>query len=240
MVTLTDLNKLPKQIEQKTRETLDEVETIINKVVELQETKLESKVSIEYKDHASGDVLTTSERAQSICFVTRYKHLPIIGLKDINIQNRDGEYHLDNIGVIRHVLNEYRTIIQNQNDSIYFQRIHNFCYQKLKNDEPERGLSISVINEDKKDLTELFLNILGEKNKALNFIITNSEFGYIYNGILQHSDHDFTDRFLSDYNSGKLNYIFIKHALLLSIIKELLHKYFVLINNLTFPKLGSF
>jgi hypothetical protein len=63
-------------------------------------------------------------------------------------------------------------------------------------------------------------------------------FGYLYNGILQHSDPGFSTQYLEDYTSGALNYVLWKHAHVLGVIRRLLWPYFLLMNVLTFPKLG--
>ena len=56
--------------------------------------------------------------------------------------------------------------------------------------------------------------------------------------ILQHSDEHFSKRFVDEYISGEINYIFWKHAYLLGLIKDLLKPYHMILNQLSFPKLG--
>jgi len=227
---------IPKEVKEKISTTQEEVGRIIKDASELLKTHLGGKISFKYQHSAPSDLLTPFERAQSVCFITRYEHLPV--LESLDIIEIRGKYFLKNIPFIRHLLNEYRSIIANVKDSIYFEKIHTFCHQKMSNKNPSLGLCITVKGEKEEDLTNVFLKTLGEKNKAVKLILKKSDFGYIYNGILQHSDHKYTKRFWEEYYSGKINYIFIKHALLLDYIRDCLYWHYRILNQLTFPKLG--
>ena len=65
------------------------------------------------------------------------------------------------------------------------------------------------------------------------------EFAYLYNGVLQHSDPNYTKRFLADYTTGQLNYLLWKHVRVLGFIKTLLKPYHTMMRVLTFPALGG-
>jgi hypothetical protein len=230
------IKKLPDSVHLKISDTESEIKKIIEESYEVQKSNLTGKISFRYQQGAPMDILTTYERAQSVCFISRYESLPVFnGIETVEIK---GKFYLNNISFIRHVLNEYRSIIDNQGDSIYYAKIHNFCYLKLKNRDPQKGLSITVNHEKDGDITETFMKILGEKYKSIKIILGKSEFDYIYNGILQHSDHKYTKRYWDEYYTGKLNYVFIKHAALLEYIKDCLYWYYRILNQLTFPKLG--
>ena len=239
MIVLEEsLEYLPSEVKRRIEKTIEEVNKIIGKVDEILETKIDGKVSFHFTHSAPTDILSSFERAQSVCFVTKYENL--VGLEEsgIMIEEYKGRFYLRNIDYVRHILNEYRPIIMNKRDSIYYSKIHIFCRDKLLNEDPTKGLSVSVVHECGGDITGLFRKKMDENNKAINFIIENSEFDYIYNGILQHSDHRFTTRFWDDYCTGKINYIFLKHAWLLGYIKNLLYWHYKIINCMTFPKLG--
>ncbi|EPS3402237.1 hypothetical protein ACVD4U_004299, partial [Vibrio vulnificus] len=228
--------ELPEEVKEKLDSIHSEVEEIVNLAYEKVVTEVSGKISFRYEVHGPRDVLTKFERAQSVCFVTRYDSLPIF--EKISVEARDGRFYFANYLEARSVLNEYRAIIQNKNDSVHYQKIHKFCREKLLNTESSFDLCISVRNEDKVDISEVFARLLNEHYKAIKVIIKHCEFDYIYNGILQHSDHNYTERFWEEYSSGEANYIFIKHALLVGYIKDLLVKHHFLFNVLTFPKLG--
>jgi len=219
---------------------LDNLQSEIDQLVELakntQRTNITGSVSFKYEIGAPRDILTDFERAQSVCFVTRYEGLPI--LNDIAVAEHRGRYYLGNIDFIKHILNEYRAIIQNTKDSVHYQKVHKFCRAKLTNRDMSKDLVITVNNEVDADITDTFTKYLDEKIKVITIVLNHTNYGYIYNGILQHSDHRFTKRFLKEYSSGEINYIFIKHAKLLGYIKDCLFWHYKLLNAITFPKLG--
>jgi len=231
-----NIKNLPNAIQLKISDTEFEVNKIIEEARGAQKLNLTGEISFRYQQSAPMDILTTFERAQSVCFISRYEFLPIFN--GIEIVENKGKFHLNNIAFIRHILNEYRSVINNQGDSVYYTNIHNLCYLKLKNRNPQAGLSITVNHEKDGDITETFMKILGERSKSIKIILGKSEFGYIYNGILQHSDHKYTERYWEEYYTGELNYVFIKHAALLGYIKECLYWHYKILNQLTFPKLG--
>ena len=227
---------IPETIKTKIADCENEARTIREEANKIQNTHIEGKISFRYTHSAPADLLTPFERAQSVCFITRYEYLPIVDT--IDIVETQNKFYLGNIAYIRHALNEYRPIIMNVNDSVYYKTIHTFCHKKLDNKDATKGLSISVRHERDEDITDLFNKILGERNKAIKYILDKCEFDYIYNGILQHSDHGYTNRFLANYNTGDINYVFLKHARLLDYIKNCLYWHYRILNQLTFPKLG--
>lgn len=229
---------IPDEINKKLESTMAEAKSLINQAAAEQKTSFSGSFQLSYRHSVldAPDILSEFERAQSISFISRYENFP--EFKGVRILKHKGKFYLDNIDYIRHILNEYRSIILNQSDSVYYGNIHSFCYGRLKNQDPTKGLSITVYNEKREDITEVFLQIIGERNKSIQTIISKLEFDYIYNGILQHSDRRYSQRFHDEYNSGKLNYIFIKHAMPLDFIKESLHLHYRILNQLTRPKLG--
>ena len=139
---------------------------------------------------------------------------------------------------IRFALHEYRPILMNQNDSMYFRNIHRFCRSKLINREETKDLTITVFDEDERDVTMAFTKQLDQEMKAIRIVLSGCEYEYLYNGILQHSDHRYTSRYLHEYHSGQLNYAFLAHALPLGYFRARLGRHYRLINMLTFPKPG--
>ena len=221
-------------------EKLDVVTQDIHRILEVANshlvTDITGEINFTFTISAPRDVLTDFERAQSVCFVSRYEALPVF--KKISITEDNGRCHFGNIHDARHVLNEYRSIIQNKKDSIHYQKIHRFCREKLLNDDHSKDLSIVVNHKDRGDITLDFAKSLDEQAKAIKSIIRHCEFDYIYNGILQHSDHRYTKRFWDEYSSGEINYTFAKHALIAGNIKVLMEWHHRLFSVMTFPKLG--
>lgn len=229
-------HKLPSHIKKKVDSLNSNVESIVNEAYGHLETDVSGPISLKYSISAPRDVLTDYERAQSVCFITRYEFLPVF--EKVKVTEGNGNYYFGNYQEARFVLNEYRPIIQNKKDSVYFQKIHKFCREKLLNDDQTKDLSITAEHIDRGDITAEYALSLDEQYKAIKHIIRNCEFDYIYNGVLQHSDHKFTKRFWKEYHSGKLNYIFMKHALIVGNIKMLMEWHYRLMNALTFPKIG--
>jgi hypothetical protein len=227
---------LPEPARSRLLQTYEETQQISDKADAILVTELSGELSFKYEMSAPLPEMTPFERAQSICFVTRYEHLPT--LNRLEIIEHNGKHYLRNIGFVRHILNEYRSLILNQKDSVYFEKIHSFCYSKLANKEPSKGMSVSVSHETNGDVTDILLKMIGERNKAIKYILKECEYDYIYNGILQHSDHNYTKRLIEEYHTGRLNHLFIKHAFLLGNIKELLWWHHRILNYLTFPNPG--
>jgi len=228
--------KIPPKIKARVNELNEDVRQIIEIAHKELQTDVSGELDFRFITWAPKEILTDYERAQSVCFITRYNELPMF--KRVLIEENNGSYYFGNIHEARHVLNEYRSIIQNKKDSIHYDRVHRFCRKKLLNNDPSEDLSIIVNHKDRGDITQEFSKSLDEKLKAIKSILKHSEFGYIYNGILQHSDHKYTERFWEEYTSGDINYVFAKHALIISHIKPLMEWHYRLFSVMTFPQLG--
>jgi hypothetical protein len=229
---------LPESVQQRVKTMQDELNTTIAKATSVLETQLPGPVAFSIKTSPTADFFTEWERAQCISFVARYQHLPrecVASIVKINDQ-----YYINNFDFLRHTLNDYRPIIQNQDDAVYYKKVHNVWWAMLARTDENTGTTVRAIaGENKTDVTPVFMNWLGERNKAIGVMLKEMKFDYLYNGILQHSDMKFTMQFLDDYTSGSLNYVLWKHAHALGLIRRMLEPYYLLANTLNFPKLGS-
>jgi len=229
-------NEIPSHIKSKIDTLHDEVSNIVNEAYDyLKWFRL--RVSLSFRHSAPVDILTDEERSQQVCFVTRYQQLPHI--EGIIIEKKDGKYYFKNLSFIRHVLNEFRVILFNQSDPIYYKRLHKFCYCSLANDDPSKGLSITAHDVERNDKTDEFVKFLNANTKAIDFILSKCDLDYLYNGILQHADKNHTKRYWDDYYSGELNYMFLRNALLVSETKNFMDVYYRIMNCITFPLQGS-
>ena len=181
---------------------------------------------VEFKNASVHTEFQPFELAQSLCFCANYLSLPTTG--DLQIRESGGNYYLSNPWQIRNLLNEYRSIIQNKKDSTHYLKIHQLCRRKLRNSASD-GLKISIASESGDDLTPALLELLSQKITAIGKVLSACEFDYIYNGILQHSNHAYTDRYISEFQSGELNYVFARHALVCSYLKTELELHFKLL-----------
>lgn len=227
------------EIQTKLRSTLDEA----NAVLEEARTRITTNISaIQFRfqsSQASPKLLAETVEAQALSFVIRYQDLPSFNDIELLIKHTERGYFISNLGDYRRLINEYRSIVQNQNDSIYYINIENLCHRMMINTDPSSALCLSVLNEAKDDVTQEFRRFLKETRKAIQFLVNRSDLNYLYNGVLQHSDGEFTERLWSDYVSGILNYTLIRNAALLDGIKCLLLPHYRILNTLVFPPAGG-
>jgi len=229
------------QVPQRIKDRLSAIEADAAKMVADLERGLGNDLvgTISFKISGVGlkTFLNEFETAQSVSFVTRYEALPTVD--GVKLRFADGQYLLANSDFIRHALNDYRSLIQNRKDSVYYQKIHKLCREKLRNRDPSKTIVVQVQHGERGDVTKEFTEYLDGECRAIREVISQLEFDYLYNGILQHSDHRYTDRFWKDYTSGELNYVFIRHATILGFIKRSLKWHYQLLGSLTFPKMGG-
>jgi hypothetical protein len=228
--------KLPERIQKRLESLRTETDRIVSAASSLIATDLPSDVSLRFENSAPRDILTDYERAQSIGFIARFDQLPTDYA--VRIIKREAEYYIGNLSFLRHVLNDFRPLIMNESDSIHYQKIHQVWYGMLTLDDPSKGTTVRAFDESGKDVTAVYTSWLSQHNQAISFALRPLEFDYLYNGVLQHSDQRFANRYLNDYASGELNYLFWKHANILSFIRDLLIPYSHMIRALTFPSLG--
>lgn len=236
MTEASRVAQLPERIQRRLGSLQQELDQIISRAEALLITKLPDPIAFTIENAAPRDVLTPEERAQSISFVTRFEHLP----SDVTVQlvEREGSYYIDNMAYLRHALNEYRPLIQNEKDSVYYQKIHQVWYAMLTLNDASKGTTIRVRDRQAKDVTPIYTGWISERNKAITYVLQPLDYGYLYNGILQHSAAAYSERFVRDYTSGEINYILWKHVHVLRFIREMLRPYNLLISILTSPKLG--
>ena len=196
-------------------------ERLADKAEAMIEIEIDGPIQFLYEISAPTPTLTSYEQAQSLCFFTKYASLPEV--PTIEIKEHNGRYYPDNIDDFRHLLNEYRPIIQNEKDSTHFQNVHGLCRRKLRNTDHSIELSVTVIGSDGADITDAFTNMLNQKVRSLRWLLKQFDFDYIYNGILQHSDHRYTNRYISEYSSGELHYAFINHSVICDAVKRELY-----------------
>jgi hypothetical protein len=237
-ISAQDAARIPQRIQDKLQAFDNENQTLIAKAQQRFVTQIPSKIAFDMRStSSSGDLIKPCERAQSISFVTRYEHLP----DDIRVHlgKQDEIWYIKNLWELKHVLNDFRPIIQNQKDAVHYTRIHNVWNQMLQRSDPTQGMVIRALDVEGGDITDSYSKYITENKRAITDILNGLEFDYLYNGILQHSDPDLAQRFFADYVSGELNYLFWKHIRLLGYIKSLLRPYYTMMSVLTFPKLGG-
>lgn len=230
----------PERIKIRLRDLSSEVTQICSAANHFIKTDVSGRISFTFKgtaQGAEGHILSDSLRAQAVSFVTRFDNLPETYAG--SIVRRDGQYHIGNMDLFRHALNEFRPLIENKQDSVHYKRIHGDWSKMLGQKNPTKATSVQVFQLKQGEITSQYLRYLGEHQKAIDFVLARAKYKYLYNGILQHSDAKHSSMFLRDYTSGELNYIFWKHVHMLGFIRECLRPYVFMIKSLISPRLGA-
>lgn len=228
--------ELPKRIKDRIERLKIEVNEIIDGAYSILKTALPSPIQFEFVHSAPRDILMDNERAQSVSFVTRYDHLP--GECRLSAIEDKERWDIENIDFLRHALNEFRPLIQNQGDSVYYTKIHKVWCGMLKLEDSTKGMTIRAFDKGRVNVTGTCICWLDEAKAAITFVLGRLDYGYLYNGILQHSDEKYSATFIKDYTSGELNYIMWKHALILDFIKDMLGRYYFIITNVSHLRPG--
>jgi len=236
------IDNVPEPIRLKFFALLREIDVeIFSPAVSFFKTQLPENITFRFRGTSGGkvpDALTAWQRSQSASFIFQYEHLPQPRRVHLIQKGTDWFMKIEDITFIRAALNEFRPLIMNQNDSIFFTTVHNVWAAMLNHADPDTGTNIRVVDSDNRDVTSIFIKYLGEHRAALLQILSKLDLDYLYNGLLQHSDEQLSGRLFRDYISGELNYILLKNYLILPLIKNTLAPYHQLLNIMTFPTLG--
>ncbi len=143
------------------------------------------------------------------------------------------------IDQVRAALNEYRTIFFNKKDGIHYGSITNLYQRAFNRKHPHSSMKYEALSPDGTDQSVEYLTHLKSRKKAIQHAISKSDFNYIFNGVLQHSDGQYSMRMVKEYTDGSLSYILLKNLLIAQGIKDLLSEHYKVINVMNFPKMGS-
>jgi len=233
---------LPAEVRTRLEQLRQEIDKILDAAMRHFATDIPNRIAFRLTGNSSanwgGDLMPQEERAQAISFVVRYEHLPI----DVKVRlgKVDGEWHIRNLGELRHVLNDFRPIIQNQNDLTFYTNVNATVQKRLRRSDPAQGLRLQAFEGDSdKDVSAAFAQHLGESTKAIATLLGALEYDYLFNGVLQHSDPQYSTRFVRDYTTGEFNYILWKHVAVLGQIHYWLTPFYRVLRLLNFPSLGS-
>jgi hypothetical protein len=177
-------------------------------------------------------------QAQSLTFIIRYDHLPEFNSFVAGRHPKTGLYYLNEIDLIRAALNEYRTIFFNKKDGIYYGTITNLYQQAFVSEPDGTSMRFKAIDANDVDYSADFLAHLQSRKKAIQQTIKNSDFDFIFNGVLQHSDGMHSMRMVKSYTDGSLAYTLLKNFILARGLKEFLREHYRVINTLNFPAMG--
>lgn len=101
----------------------------------IDEAKKRNVGSFKLINNSPNNIMTDEDILCFKYFIMRLLTLPNIDNPKIEIKN-NGKYIIKNIDYYKHIINEYRTIIYNQNDKIYYQKIINHIIKCLIKKDP--------------------------------------------------------------------------------------------------------
>lgn len=230
---------IPTPIREKLLNCEREAHTILNDAANLMTDFNTSEVGFRVSSTAPSPLMTWAEQAQSLAFVVRYEHLPVLNSFVAGHQPQTGLYYLNEIDQIRAALNEYRTIFFNKKDGIYYGAITNLYQKAFIHGDPKATMKIEAFTSSGEDRTVDYLTHLRSRKKAIRAAIQQSDFDYIYNGVLQHTNDKFAFQMVKDYADGSLSYLLLKNVLIAQGLREFLVEHYRVINTMNFPKMGA-
>lgn len=196
-----------------------------------------STVSLQISSVTCLPLMTFEEQSQSLAFIVRYEHLPELNSFEASA-HPNGNHYLKEIDQIRAALNEYRTIFFNQDDGISYGRIANLYQKAFRTDLPKATMRIRALNSSNEDVSPQYLEHLNSRRKAIRHAVEKSDFSFIFNGVLQHSDSRHAFRMVKAYTDGTLAYLLLKNLFIAQELKVFLSEHYRVINALNFPKMG--
>jgi hypothetical protein len=203
---------LPERIAKRFEAISADVQKAIDEANQKIVTTIPEKIAFRYESAIlDRDILSEYERAQSVSFVTRFDHFPD-DLHTHIVVDEQSNWWIANLWDLRQSLNDFRSVIQNQSDSIYYQYIHGTWVQALRQIDKSKGTVVRVLDVQQHDVTPVYVKWLGERNQAIRHLLAAFDYGYLYNGFLQHSDPKFSKRLMRDYTSGEINYLLWRHV----------------------------
>ncbi len=212
--------KFPRRILEKLKTTALETDALIKVAVKDHTKYLNESFRFQIRNSAPQDILTDSERAAFHAFLAKIRSIP--DFPSPSIVEKGDEYFLGNEGLAKHIITEFRPIIYNQNDPIYFGRIQGIIFQMLNRKSPVQGTKITVEGVSGSDITELFKKEFAACRAVIDKAITLMDLDYLFNGVLQHADQRFSERYSEDLRTGNLQYLYLKHATILTYLKHYL------------------
>ena len=120
------------------------------------------------------------------------------------------------------ILNAFRPILFNRNDSIYYSKILTIQDQMI-NDEHYTGTKIKVLDgKTLEDKTEFFKEDIKRVKKIIKNLIDKSDLDFIYNGFLQHTDKRYAELYLEHIRKKDIELVELKNVVIISYIYKLL------------------
>jgi hypothetical protein len=190
---------------------------------------------------APSPLFTTDEQSKWFVFIMRYDMLSemVDSIPNPKITDVSGKLMIGNLYLFKSALNDMRTMIFNNDDSIYFNRIHKIIMRWLNNKDHSTGQQLIVTDENGLNITTHFIDVLISYHKILNKLIKNSDLSFLYNAVLQHTDSVDSQRFINEYSNGMIQCTIIKCYQLCPVFINMLRYHRLIISNLMHIEMGE-
>lgn len=118
-------------------------------------------------------------------------------------------------------LNSIRGIIFTVKDSIFYNKIINDYKRAISGN--NKDWNIEALDESQAlNISKEVVYSFDKTQKLISELLKDKDFDYVYNGILQHSDEKYRDRYIKDSEQNIAIYIIFKCAILANIIRDIL------------------
>ena len=125
------------------------------------------------------------------------------------------------LSIYESLLNSIRCIIYLEKDVIYYKKILKAYKRAISGH--DKDWNIEALDEGKtKSISSNVIRSFDQTLQLINEILKDKDFDYVYNGVLQHSDEKYHERYIKDNESGMLPYTLYKCSILAEFIRSIL------------------
>ncbi|WP_374000299.1 hypothetical protein [Bdellovibrio bacteriovorus] len=214
--TATSVEDLQKRLQEKFNQLNQDVEKILDTAMEGYKPDGLGLIYFHMEGSAKrASVFLPEDEIAFDSFLRKYKSLPEYQHPKITV--RGSSAILANEANYRAKLSELRPIFSNQNDPIFYTKIHGKLSQIFLGTYDGGSLKMKIISQGPTgeiDRTPEYLAAINARKKIISRAIQLSDLDFLYNGVLQHSDARFSERYEREYRSGELSLTIAKNALL--------------------------
>ena len=240
-------NQVPKYIVNKIKETQADTIELLKSIVS--STPLNFRIGIEQECPVPLSFEDKNKRMQVCYFVRKYQLLPPGPVEkisvifeppfDLGIINFPARYKFQELHLMAGIINDYRTLLFNKSDIIYYKKIHALIWNLLKCQDKKEGTVFTAYDEQNNDITPVFKDYLSNSLVWIEKIIEKSDLTILYNAFLQHTDKNHEDQASSVFLAGDYQYMLLKNSILLGNIRSILQSHYNFLSSFNYQTLGS-
>lgn len=204
------ISKMLDFMDERLKECIQQALDIISETPVPKELK---QVSFEFINNSGNNIATNYEWAEITSFFSHIESGVNFTPDSDNLKEK-----------AKLVLNEMRPVLFNKSDSIHYEKIMNIIKQMINGNHKTKTI-INAVDSDGNYINKEYIQVLRTLERYIEATISKSDFDYVCNRLLQHSDLKYQERFLQDHRDGAIPYILIKNAIIASCIANLLYSY---------------